>query len=314
MRTLVAGGAGFIGSNLCERLLLGGDEVICVDNFATGCRQNVDILSDFPRFTMLHHDVIASAPPVNSVDRVYHLASPASPAGYQRLPIETLRVNSEGTRNLLELSAKYGARFLYASTSEVYGDPLEHPQTETYRGNVSPTGPRSVYDEGKRYGEALTFAYYRRGAVDARIVRIFNTYGPRSDPYDGRLIPNFLRQAFEGGPLTIYGDGRQTRSLAYVSDIVGALVLMMETGGASGQVVNIGNPGERSILEIADCVRSLVTHELDLAFQEPPVGDDPQRRCPDIGLAKHLLGWKPHIRLEEGLAMTYQWFSSTFAR
>lgn len=314
MRILVAGGAGFIGSHLCERLLRDGDEVICVDNFSTGNMNNVEIFSGHIRYTILHHDVIDSPPPVDNLDRVYHLASPASPVGYQRLSIETLRVNSEGTRNLLELSANCGARFLYASTSEVYGDPLEHPQTETYRGNVSPIGPRSMYDEGKRYGEALSLAYHRSRAVDVRIARIFNTYGPRSDPYDGRLIPNFLRQALEGGPLTIYGDGSQTRSLAYVSDTVDALVLMMETNGASGQVVNIGNPGERSILEIADCVRSLVSEDLALAFHEPPVGDDPQRRCPDIRLAKQLLGWEPQIRLEDGLARTYQWFSSTFAR
>src|SRR6266567_3019743 len=219
MRALVAGGGGFIGSHLCERLIDEGHTVICADNFLTGRRSNVAHLLASPRFSLIELDFITSAPEVEP-ERIYHLASPASPPGYTRFPLETMRVNSEGTRNLLELAARTGSRFLYASTSEVYGDPLEHPQREEYRGNVSTTGPRSMYDESKRYGEALTFVYLRTRDVDARVVRIFNTYGPRSDPNDGRVVPNFFTQAITGKPMTVYGDGTQTRSLCYVSDTV----------------------------------------------------------------------------------------------
>lgn len=301
MRVLVAGGAGFIGSHLCERLLREGHAVECVDNLVTGRRQNVAHLLDWPGFTFTERDVIEPFEPAALPDRIYHLASPASPPGYQRHPIATMRVNSEGTRRLLELAEATGARFLFASTSEAYGDPLEHPQRESYRGNVSTTGPRSMYDEAKRYGEAITTAFVRSRGVDARIVRIFNTYGPRSDPADGRLVPNFIGQALRGEPMTVYGDGRQTRSLCYVSDLVDGLVRLMEHPAARGELVNLGNPDEHTILEFAEIIRGLACSPSPIVFTEPAVGDDPQRRRPDITKARALLGWEPRVGLEEGL-------------
>ncbi len=295
MRDLVAGGAGFIGSHLCERLIDEGRSVICVDNFRTGRRANVEHLLSSPRFALLELDLIAGAPEVE-VERIYHLASPASPPGYTRYPLETMRVNSEGTRHLLELAARTGARFLYASTSEVYGDPLEHPQREGYRGNVSSTGPRSMYDEAKR-----------------RIARIFNTYGPQSDPDDGRLVPNFVVQALSGRPITVYGDGEQTRSLCFVSDLVDGLVRLMESDAASGEVVNLGNPAEHTVLEYAEMIRRLSGSNSELVFTAYAVGDDPQRRCPDITKARELSGWEPTIGLEEGLSQTIEYFRSEIA-
>jgi len=308
MRYLVAGGAGFIGSHLCERLLREGHEVLCVDNLLTGRSGNVEHLLDWPGFTFMNHDVIYEPPFVSPVDRVYHLASPASPPGYCRRPIETLRVNSEGTRWLLEVAASEGARFLYASTSEAYGDPLEHPQREEYRGNVSTTGPRSMYDEAKRYGEALTAAYARSHGVDARTVRIFNTYGPRSDPEDGRMVPNFIVQALRGEPLTVHGNGSQTRSLCFVSDLVDGIVRAMEAPSARGEVINIGNPDERKVLEVALLIAGLTGAASGIRFTEPAVGDDPQRRRPDITKASRLLGWQPQVSLTEGLQLTIEYF------
>jgi nucleoside-diphosphate-sugar epimerase len=278
----------------------------------TGRRANVEHLLSSPRFSVIEMDLIDGAPNVE-VETVYHLASAASPPGYARFPIETMRVNSEGTRHLLELAARTGARFLYASTSEVYGDPLEHPQSEAYRGNVSSTGPRSMYDEAKRFGEALTMAYRNRHAVDIRIARIFNTYGPRSDPNDGRLVPNFVVQALSGRPITVYGDGRQTRSLCYVSDMVDGLVRLMETAAASGEVINLGNPTEHTILEYAEMVRELTGSNSEIIFTSHAVGDDPQRRRPDITKAGDLLGWQPCIDLEEGLSRTIEYFRSELA-
>jgi UDP-glucuronate decarboxylase len=307
MADLVAGGAGFIGSHLCQRLIDDGRSVVCVDNFRTGRRANVEHLLSSPSFVLLELDLIKGAPEVE-VDRIYHLASPASPPGYARFPVETMRVNSEGTRHLLELAARSGARFLYASTSEVYGDPLEHPQREVYRGNVSSTGPRSMYDEAKRFGEALTMAYRKTQLVDVRIARIFNTYGPRSDPDDGRLVPNFVVQALTGRPLTIYGDGQQTRSLCFVSDLVDGLIRMMESDAASGEIVNLGNPVEHTVLEYAEMIQRLTGSTSETVFADYAVGDDPQRRRPDITKARELLAWEPAVDLEEGLLQTIEYF------
>lgn len=308
MRSLVAGGAGFIGSHLCEALLARGDEVICVDNLLTGREANIRTLIGSSSFLLLRHDLLEPLPELPGVDLVFHLASPASPPGYQRYQVETLRVNSEGTLRLLELAGATRARFLYASTSEVYGDPLEHPQGEDYRGNVSPTGPRSMYDEGKRYGEALCMAFVRTRQVDARIVRIFNTYGPRSDPDDGRMVPNFATRALLGQPVTVHGDGRQTRSLCYVSDLVEGLMAAVAKDSPPGQVFNLGNPDERTVLDYAQEVLRLTGSRSGLAFVDDPVGDDPKRRCPDISRAKELLGWEPKVTLEEGLRHTIDYF------
>ena len=309
MTDLVAGGAGFIGSHLCDRLLEEGRTVICADNFLTGRRSNVEHLLSSPRFSLLDWDLVEGAPEVE-VDRIFHLASPASPPGYARFPIETMRVNSEGTRHLLDLAAGTGARFLYASTSETYGDPLQHPQTEEYRGNVSSTGPRSMYDEAKRFGEALTMAYRNSHSVDVRITRIFNTYGPRSDPDDGRLVPNLVVQALTGRPLTVYGDGEQTRSLCFVSDLVEGLVRVMDSDGASGEVINLGNPAEHTVSAYAELIRELARSRSEIVLTSYAVGDDPQRRRPDITKARHLLGWEPSIGLEDGLLQTIEYFRS----
>jgi UDP-glucuronate decarboxylase len=308
MADLVAGGAGFIGSHLCERLIDEGRTVICVDNFLTGRRVNVEHLLSSPRFGLLELDLIQGAPDVEA-ERIYHLASPASPPGYTRFPLETMRVNSEGTRHLLDLATRMGARFLYASTSEVYGDPLEHPQRETYRGNVSSTGPRSMYDEAKRFGEAMTMAYRRSHSLDVRIARIFNTYGPRSDPDDGRVVPNFIVQALTGQPITVYGDGKQTRSLCFVSDLVDGLMRLMESDEA-GEVFNLGNPAEQSVAEYAGIVRKLAGSSSEVVFTPYAVGDDPQRRRPDITRARELLGWEPLVGLEDGLLQTIEYFRS----
>lgn len=308
MAILVAGGAGFIGSHLVERLLNEGHEVICLDNFLTGRRANVAHLQGRPGFALLEHDIIEPLAELRDIEAVYHLASPASPPGYQRHPVETLRVNSEGTRHLLDVALANNAPFLFASTSEAYGDPLEHPQREEYRGNVSSTGPRSMYDEAKRFGEALVMAYVRDKGANARIVRIFNTYGPNSDPGDGRLVPNFISQALRGEPLTIYGDGSQTRSLCYVSDMVEGLRQCMASRAAVGQVINLGNPDEHTVLEFAEIIRELAGSMSEFVFTEPAVGDDPQRRQPDINRARELLGWQPEVWLEEGLRRTIAYF------
>jgi nucleoside-diphosphate-sugar epimerase len=307
LRYLIAGGAGFIGSNLCDRLIAEGHEVLCVDNLVTGRRQNIAHLIEAPGFRFLQHDLIHPLPEVGKVDRVMHLASPASPPGYQRYSVETMRVNSEGTLHLLELAQQNQASFIYASTSEAYGDPLEHPQREDYRGNVSSTGPRSMYDEAKRYGEALCSVFARAGA-DVRIVRIFNTYGPNSDPEDGRLIPNFITQALRGEAMTIYGDGAQTRSLCYVSDLIEGLLRALESQETRGEVTNLGNPEEHTILEYAEIIKRLTGTSSEFIYTPVAVGDDPQRRRPDISKAQRLLGWSPSVTLEEGLQRTIEYF------
>ena len=310
MRYLVAGGAGFIGSHVCERLTREGHDVVCLDNLLTGRRSNIIHLEGLKNFSFVHHDLILSVPNlVGAVDRVIHLASPASPPGYQRLPLATMRVNSEGTFHLLEHAKRYGSAFIYASTSEAYGDPQQHPQNEDYRGNVSSTGPRSMYDEAKRYGEALCSVFARDGA-DVRIVRIFNTYGTNSDPEDGRLVPNFITQALRDQPMTVYGDGRQTRSLCYVSDLVEGLILALESPESRGEVINLGNPDERTVLDYARIIKRLTGSTSEIVFSSQAISDDPYRRCPDITKATRLLGWTPSVALEAGLALTIDYFAT----
>ena len=310
MKILVAGGAGMIGSHLCEQLIMEEHSVICMDNLSTGRIENVRRWLGNPLFTFIQHDIINELPALPKVDRIYHLASPASPPGFTRLPIETLRVNSEGSYRLLELAREFGARLLYSSTSEAYGDPLEHPQREEYRGNVSSIGPRSMYDEAKRFGEAMAMAFMRTHQVDSRIVRIFNTYGPACDPCDGRLVVNFIVQALRQAPLTVYGDGRQTRSLCYVSDLVNGLQRAMEANNWPGGVVNLGNPDEHSVLRFAEIIRELTGMRSEIVFTEPAVGDDPQRRRPDITRARASLGWEPKVQLHEGLNRTIAYLRS----
>ena len=306
-RVLVAGGAGFIGSHLCERLLLRGDDVLCVDNLSTGRRVNVEHLTTRPGFELVVGDVTEPLGLAGTFDAICHLASPASPPAYLRLPLATLEAGSTGTRRLLELAQGSSARFLLASTSEVYGDPAVHPQVETYRGNVDPVGPRSVYDEAKRFAEALTMAAARTWGLDVGIARIFNTYGPRLGPDDGRVVSNFVVQALAGLPLTVFGDGSQTRSLCFVDDQVEGLLALLDARGERGPI-NIGNPDERTILEIAECVR-LLTGSSSAVELLPLPDDDPRRRCPDITRARQILGWEPEVGLEDGLARTIAWFS-----
>lgn len=305
MKVLVAGGAGFIGSHLCEALLERGHEVTVADNFLTGREQNLVRLRDQPGFRLLKHDV--TQPLELAVDQIYHLASPASPVGYAAHPIETHLVNSVGTYNLLQLARSRGARLLFTSTSEAYGDPLEHPQREEYFGNVNPIGPRSCYDESKRFAESLTMEYVRQFGLDARIVRLFNTYGPRMDPLDGRVVPNFINQALRGQPLTVYGDGSQTRSFCYVTDIVAGLLAAMETPGTAGQVFNLGNPDERTILDFAHVILGLLDTDLPIETL-PGRQDDPTRRCPEIAKARARLGWSPVVPLAKGLPPTIAYF------
>jgi dTDP-glucose 4,6-dehydratase len=298
--SVVTGGAGFLGSHLCDALLERGHRVICVDNLETGSLQNVEHHRD-ARFLFVNHDVTERVDVEEPVDFVYHLASPASPIDYLRLPLQTLKVGSYGTHNALGLAKFKRARFLLASTSEVYGDPQVHPQPETYWGHVNPIGPRGVYDEAKRYAEAITMAYHRQQGVDTSIVRIFNTYGPRMRPHDGRAIPNFLDQALDEKPLTIYGDGSQTRSFCYVDDLVRGLILLAES--QEHLPVNIGNPGEYTILELAEAVIKATGSKSQIVFEALPV-DDPQVRQPDITRARQLLGWEPEVGLDEGLRRT----------
>ena len=297
---LVTGGSGFLGSHLCDELLARGHRVICVDNFDTGSLANIHHLRT-PEFTFLHTDVTEPFFIDEPVDFVYHFASPASPIDYLRLPLHTLKVGSYGTHNALGLAKLHRARFLTASTSEVYGDPQVHPQPESYWGHVIPIGPRGVYDEAKRYAEALTMAYHRQQGVDTAIVRIFNTYGPRMRPHDGRAIPTFLRQALANRPITVFGDGSQTRSFCYVSDLIRGLIALAESG--HHYPVNIGNPDEFTLLELAETVKELTGSSAEIVFEALPV-DDPKQRKPDITLARELLGWSPEVSLRDGLART----------
>lgn len=305
---VVAGGAGFLGSHLCDRLMARGDRVTCVDDLSTGRVANVAHITD-DRFRFVEHDVVEPGLDdlgLDDVTAVMHLASPASPPEFLRRPLATLDVNSIGTRHLLDLARSHDARFFLASTSEIYGDPLVHPQPESYRGNVSSTGPRSVYDESKRFAESLTMTYRREFDLDVRIVRIFNTYGPRMQPDDGRVVTNFVNQALAGEPITIYGDGSQTRSFCYVDDeVIGFLALL---DGANTGPVNIGNPHEFTMLELAAMVVELTGSSSEIVHRPLPV-DDPKLRCPDITLARDLLRWEPTIDLRTGLERTIEWFT-----
>jgi dTDP-glucose 4,6-dehydratase len=305
MRILITGGAGFLGSHLCDRLIGEGHTVIAMDNLVTGSRANIAHLEANPLFTFVEHNVTQYIDVDGPLDRIYHFASPASPVDYAEMPIQTLKVGALGTHNALGVAKAKGARMLIASTSEVYGDPLVHPQPESYWGNVNPIGPRSCYDEAKRFSEAITMAYHRAHGVETRIVRIFNTYGPRMRLNDGRAIPNFLMQALKGEPITVYGDGKQTRSFCYVSDLVDGIVRLMESG--EPMPVNVGNPTELTLLEMAEKIKARTGSASEIVFKPLPQ-DDPKVRRPDITRAKGILGWEPKVDLEQGLEATVAHF------
>ena len=305
MRILVTGGAGFIGSHLIDRLMADGHEVICLDNFYTGHKRNILKWLDHPYFELIRHDI--TEPIRLEADQVYHLACPASPVHYQYNPVKTIKTNVLGTLNMLGLAKRVKARFLLASTSEVYGDPEVHPQSEDYRGNVNPSGPRSCYDEGKRVAETLAFDYHRQNDVEIRVARIFNTYGSRMLENDGRVVSNFVVQSLKGQPLTVYGHGSQTRSFCYVSDLVEGLMRLMNSDHTGP--INLGNPDEYTILQLAQAVQKMVNPDAEIIFKPLPQ-DDPQRRRPNITKAKTLLGWEPTIPLQEGLKLTVEDFRS----
>jgi dTDP-glucose 4,6-dehydratase len=306
-RFVVTGGAGFVGSHLCEALLARGDEVVCVDDLSSGCEENIEGARRDSGLEFVHADVSEGFDIDGRVDAVAHLASPAAPADYLRRPLETLAVGSRGTEAALQLAAKRGARFLLASTSEIYGDAMVHPQPEFYWGNVNPIGPRSVYDEAKRYAEALTMAYHRSRGVNVGIVRIFNTYGPRLRASDGRVVSNFVTQALSGEPLSVYGDGSQTRSFCYVDDLVRGLVAMLDSD-ATGPI-NLGHPVEQTVISLAELVLELTAAGSPIVSQPLPV-DDPVRRCPDISRARQMLRWQPTTDIRVGLDRTIKWFLS----
>ena len=305
---LVAGGAGFVGSHLCDALLQQGNRVICVDNMQTGSRGNVRALHNHPAFRLIEADICDPLTIDEAIDQIYNLACPASPPHYQADPIKTMMTSVVGTSNLLHLAERHAASFLQASTSEVYGDPEQHPQREDYWGHVNCTGPRACYDEGKRAAETLCFDMLRLGRVDARVVRIFNTYGPRMSPGDGRIVSNLIVQALKGEPLTIYGSGEQTRSFCFVSDLVAGLISLMNVDPNPGVPVNIGNPGEFTIAELAELVLDMTGSRSQTVHKPLPI-DDPQRRRPDISRARELLGWDPKLSLQEGLTLTIPWFA-----
>ena len=306
MRVLVTGGAGFIGSHLCHRLLGEGHEILCVDNLITGTLENVAHLQEKPRFTFIQHDISQPFKPDGSLNAVLHFASPASPVDYLKYPIQTLKVGSLGTLNALGIAKANGAKFLLASTSEIYGDPQVHPQPERYWGNVNCVGPRGVYDESKRFAEALTMAYHREHGIDTRIARIFNTYGPSMRLDDGRAIPTFISQALRGEPLSVFGDGHQTRSFCYIDDLIEGILRLMHS--EHHEPVNLGNPEELTILKLAETTLKLLNGTMNrIEFRPLPV-DDPKQRRPDLTQAKALLGWEPRIPFEEGLPKTIAWF------
>ncbi|MFN3006067.1 NAD-dependent epimerase/dehydratase family protein [Mycolicibacterium wolinskyi] len=305
-RVLVTGGGGFLGGHLCERMLDEGLEVICVDDLSTSAPTAAGLLRDREGYQFVQHDISEPLTEIPAVDTIFHLASPASPVDYQRLPLQTLRTGALGTANALEVAERCGARLVLASTSEVYGDPLEHPQRESYWGNVNPVGPRSMYDEAKRFAEALTFSYQRARNADIGVARIFNTYGPRMRADDGRIVPTFCRQALAGEPITVHGSGRQTRSLCYVDDTVAGLLALARSDCAGP--INIGNPHELTVLQIAELIRELAGSQSPVEFVAQG-DDDPQRRCPDITAASEQLGWRPRVDCRRGLAMTLEWFA-----
>lgn len=305
MRILLTGGAGFLGSNLCDLLIREGHAVVCMDNLITGKKDNIEHLLDNDNFEFIEHDVTEFIDVKGEIDYVLHFASPASPVDYLKYPIKTLKVGSLGTHNTLGVAKKHKAKFLIASTSEVYGDPLVNPQPETYWGNVNPIGPRGVYDEAKRFAEAITLAYHRSHGIDTKIVRIFNTYGPRMRDHDGRAIPNFIDQAIKGEPVTVYGDGLQTRSFCYVSDLIAGIYKLMQSD--LNEPVNIGNPNEMTLLDLAKKIIQLTGSDSDIEYKPLPV-NDPKVRRPDIAKAQRELAWKPKIELREGLTSTIGWF------
>jgi UDP-glucuronate decarboxylase len=307
-RILITGGAGFLGSHLCDRLVEQGQDVVCVDNFFTSQKSNVEHLLGRPNFELVRHDV--THPLFLEVDEIYNLACPAAPGHYQYNPIKTIKTSVMGAINMLGLAKRVRAKILHASTSEVYGDPTVHPQPEQYRGNVNPIGPRACYDEGKRAAETLMFDYHRQNRVNIRVVRIFNTYGPRMHPYDGRVISNFIRQALTGEDITIYGDGSQSRSFCYVDDLISGLLKMMDAPDDFTGPVNIGNPAEFTIRELAELVVELSGSSSKIIEARPLPEDDPLQRRPDIKLAREMLNWQPTIPLREGLARTIDWFRS----
>lgn len=308
---LVTGGAGFLGSHLCERLLERGDTVICLDNFFTGRKQNILHLLPNPRFELIRHDIVH---PISiEADQIYNLACPASPVAYQYNPIKTIKTSTVGVVNVLGLAKRCKARVLHASTSEVYGDPTVHPQREDYWGNVNPLGPRSCYDEGKRVAESLCMNYHQEHQLQVRIIRIFNTYGPRMDPNDGRVISNFITQALRGEPLTIYGDGSQTRSFCYVDDLIRGMMLMMDQDTEIGPV-NVGNPGEYTMLQLAEEVLKAIPESRSTISYVPLPQDDPKQRCPDITKARALLGWSPTVDLKIGLARTVEYYREELSK
>ncbi len=308
-KIVVTGGAGFIGSHLCDALIKKDYQVICVDNLITGSENNIKHLKENKNFRFLKLDIIKDEIKEKDIDYIFHLASPASPIDYQKYPEETALVNSVGTINTLNLARKNGARVLIASTSEVYGDPKEHPQKETYWGNVNPFGPRSCYDESKRFAETMTYIYIHKYEVDVRIVRIFNTYGPRMKKDDGRVVSNFINQAIENSPLTIYGKGARTRSFCYVSDMVDGIVESMFAEGVPGEIINLGKPEEYKILDLAKKIKKLAGSKSKIVFK-PPLPDDPEQRCPDISKAKKLLKWQPKVSVDEGLRKTIEYYRS----
>jgi len=308
-RVLVTGGAGFIGSHLCDYLIAQGHEVLCVDNYFTGRRSNIQHLLSHPRFEAMRHDI--TLPLSVEVDRIYNLACPASPVHYQRYPVETIRSNVHGAINMLDLATRVGARILQASTSEVYGDPLVHPQPESYWGNTNPIGPRACYDEGKRCAETLFFDYHRQHKTAIRVVRIFNTYGPRMQSDDGRVVPAFILQALRGEPMTVFGDGQQTRSFCYVGDLVRGLVDFMEQDAHTGPM-NLGNTREMTMLELAEAIVGIVGAGSSLSMKPLPL-DDPRQRQPDITLARSLIGWEPRVDLVAGLTATVDYFKGELA-
>jgi dTDP-glucose 4,6-dehydratase len=306
MRILISGAAGFLGSHLSDLLLGQGHDVVGVDNFITGRPENIAHLADHPRFSLIRHDVIEPLSLPYQIDRIYHMASPASPIGYVKHQVATLKVNSQGTWNLLEMAIEKNARFLMASTSECYGDPAVNPQREDYWGNVNPIGFRSMYDEAKRFSEACTMAYHRERGADTRLIRIFNTYGPRMDPYDGRVVISFIRQALHNEALTVFGDGKQTRSLCYVSDLINGINLTMESGFI--EPINLGNPQELTILQIAEDVLALIPQSKSQIIFQPMPPDDPKVRCPDISRAKEVLGWSPVVTRKDGLMKMIEFY------
>jgi UDP-glucuronate decarboxylase len=304
-RVLVTGGSGFIGSHLCDRLIAEGNDVLCVDNFYSSTRENVAHLLDHPRFELLRHDI--TFPLYVEVDEIYHLACPASPVHYQRDPVQTTKTAVHGSINVLGLAKRTGAKVLLTSTSEVYGDPLVHPQSEDYWGNVNPIGPRACYDEGKRAAETLFFDYWRQHNLEIKVVRLFNTYGPRMHPQDGRVVSNFIMSALTGSPVTLYGDGSQTRSFCYVDDLIDGLVAMMNTDSSITGPINLGNPGEFTVKELAEMIVEKIPTKSPMEIRPLPQ-DDPVRRQPDITRAKQQLGWEPTISLDQGLDRTISYF------